>query len=108
MAEGVRIHRCGHEMVWLGVALWPRCNQDTCLSVGRVYCVSHWSCVLPSSLVMCPAKRGMFMRMVIRISFLIRYKDIVAANASGQLWLILDSMVLDVKVGLGQGRLRSR
>ena len=41
------------------------------------------------------------MRVGIRIAFLIRYEDIVAANASGQLWLILDSMVLDVKVGLG-------
>ena len=41
------------------------------------------------------------MRVGIRIAFLIRYEDIVAANASEQLWLILDSMVLDVKVGLG-------
>lgn len=27
-----------------------------------------------------------------------RYADVVAANAQGELWLILDSMVLDVKV----------
>jgi cytochrome b involved in lipid metabolism len=29
-----------------------------------------------------------------------RYQDVVAANSSGSLWLILDSMVLDVKAWL--------